>query len=152
MIRTRQTRNLAACRTWEGRGFQKYVEQTGSERHQNSMPAPLVNIDRQTPMFLPCGLREWVPTDRRVHFILDAVEQLPTAHFHVNDRGTGSQHIRPGCCRGCSTPPAALALERSNRRPTATWRCDIFAPITISIMIRFARSSWRTRSRSRPPL
>ena len=60
------------------------------------MPARLVNIDRQTPMFLPCDLREWVPSDHIVHFILDAVEQMPTAHFHVNDRGTGSQQYPPG--------------------------------------------------------
>ena len=60
------------------------------------MPARLVNIDRQTPMFLPCDLREWVPADHIVHFILDAVEQIPTAHFHVNDRGTGSEQYPPG--------------------------------------------------------
>src|SRR5260370_3712107 len=60
------------------------------------MPALLVNIDRQTPMFLPCDLREWVPSDHIVHFILDAVEQLPTAHFHVKVRGSGSEQYPPG--------------------------------------------------------
>ena len=60
------------------------------------MPARLVNIDRQTPMFLPCDLREWVPSDHIVHFILDAVEQIPTEHFHINHRGTGSEQYPPG--------------------------------------------------------
>jgi len=60
------------------------------------MPARFVNIDRQTPMFLPCDLRQWVPEGHIVHFILDAVEQLPTAHFHVNHRGTGSEQYPPG--------------------------------------------------------
>ena len=60
------------------------------------MPARFVNIDRQTPMFLPCDLREWVPSGHIVHFILDAVEQIPTAHLHVNDRGTGSEQYPPG--------------------------------------------------------
>ena len=60
------------------------------------MPARLVNIDRQTPMFLPCDLREWVPSDHIVHFILDAVEQIPTEHFHLNHRGTGSEQYPPG--------------------------------------------------------
>jgi transposase len=46
-------------------------------------------------MFLPCDLREWVPADHIVHFILDAVEQIPTAHFKVNDRGTGSEQYPP---------------------------------------------------------
>lgn len=59
------------------------------------MPARLVNIDRQTPMFLPCDLREWVRSEHIVHFILDAVEQIPTAHFHVNHRGTGSEQYPP---------------------------------------------------------
>jgi len=59
------------------------------------MPARFVNLDRQTPMFLPCDLREWVPAGHVVHFILDAVEQIPTAHFHVNDRGTGSEQYPP---------------------------------------------------------
>src|SRR5712664_1994549 len=60
------------------------------------MAARFVNMDRQTPMFLPCDLREWVPDDYIVHFILDAVDQIPTAHFQVNDRGTGSQQYPPG--------------------------------------------------------
>ena len=59
------------------------------------MAARLINLDRQTPMFLPCDLREWVPQDHIVHFILDAVEQIPTGHFQVNDRGTGSEQYPP---------------------------------------------------------
>src|SRR5258706_14492570 len=60
-----------------------------------TMAARFVNLDRQTPMFLPCDLREWVPPDHIVHFILDAVEQIPTAHFHLNERGTGSEQYPP---------------------------------------------------------
>jgi transposase len=59
------------------------------------MAARFVNLDRQTPMFLPCDLREWVPGDHIVHFIVDAVEQIPTGHFVVNDRGTGSEQYPP---------------------------------------------------------
>jgi transposase len=59
------------------------------------MAARLINLDRQTPMFLPCDLREWVPQEHIVHFILDAVEQIPTGHFQVNDRGTGSEQYPP---------------------------------------------------------
>lgn len=60
------------------------------------MATRFVNLDRQTPMFLPCDLREWVPEGQIVHFILDAVEQIPTGHFHVNHRGTGSEQYPPG--------------------------------------------------------
>jgi len=59
------------------------------------MAARFVNLDRQTPMLLPCDLREWVPEGHIVHFILDAVDQIPTNHFQVNDRGTGSQQYPP---------------------------------------------------------
>jgi len=59
------------------------------------MAARFVDIDRQTPMFLPCDLRDWLPADHIVHFILDAVEQLPLNHFHVNARGTGSAQYPP---------------------------------------------------------
>jgi len=59
------------------------------------MAARFINLDRQTPMFLPFDLREWVPDDHLVHFILDAVEQIPTDHFRVNDRGTGSEQFPP---------------------------------------------------------
>src|SRR5260221_10739794 len=60
-----------------------------------TMAARFINLDRETPMFLPCDLREWVPQNHIVHFILDAVEQIPTAQFQVNDRGTGSEQYPP---------------------------------------------------------
>ena len=59
------------------------------------MSARFVNLDRQTPMFLPCDLREWVPAGHVVHFILEAVEQLPVSHFRVNHRGTGDAQYPP---------------------------------------------------------
>jgi transposase len=60
------------------------------------MAARFVNLDRLTPMFLPCDLRDWVPADHIVHFILEAVEQIPTEHFQVNHRGSGSEQYPPG--------------------------------------------------------
>jgi transposase len=59
------------------------------------MPARFINLDRQTPMLLPCDLRDWLPAEHLIHFILDAVEQIPTAHFRVNHRGTGSEQYPP---------------------------------------------------------
>ena len=35
---------------------------------------------------------ERVPAGHIVHFILDAVEQLPITDFRVNERGSGSEH------------------------------------------------------------
>lgn len=59
------------------------------------MAARFVNLDRATPMFLPCDLRAWLPADHLVHLILDAVDQIPTGHFRVNHRGTGSEQYPP---------------------------------------------------------
>ena len=59
------------------------------------MPARFVDLDRQTPMFLPYDLRDWVPASPIVHFILDAVEQLPMTNFGVNERGSGSEQYPP---------------------------------------------------------
>ena len=59
------------------------------------MSARFVIIDRQTPMFLPCDLRQWVPESHLVHFILEAVDQMPIAPFHVNHHGTGSPQFPP---------------------------------------------------------
>jgi len=38
---------------------------------------------------------ERVPGSHIVHFIMDAVEQLPITDFRVNDRGTGSEQYPP---------------------------------------------------------
>ncbi len=59
------------------------------------MAARFINLDRQTPMFLPCDLRDWVPGGHIVHFILEAVEQIPTDQFRVNHRGSGSEQYPP---------------------------------------------------------
>jgi hypothetical protein len=39
----------------------------------------LVNVDRETPMLLPADLREWVPADDLVHFVISAVETMMLA-------------------------------------------------------------------------
>ena len=41
-------------------------------------------------MLLPHDLRDWVPVDDPVHFIVEFVEQMPASAFHFNERGTGS--------------------------------------------------------------
>ena len=59
------------------------------------MGAQFVTIDRETLMLLPPDLREWVPEDSMVHFIIDAVESLGIQGFSVNERGSGSPQYPP---------------------------------------------------------
>ncbi len=60
-----------------------------------SMGAKFVNIDRDTPMLLPPDLRDWLPEDHMVHFILEVVQTMDLSGFSVNVRGTGSKQYRP---------------------------------------------------------
>ena len=59
------------------------------------MAARLKNLDRDTPMLMPPDLRDWVPGDHIVHFIIDAVDLLPREYFLLNHRGTGDEQYPP---------------------------------------------------------
>jgi hypothetical protein len=59
------------------------------------MPARFVNIDHDTPLLLPPDLRQWVPPDPLVHFIMDAVGELDLRGARVNERGTGDAQYPP---------------------------------------------------------
>jgi len=53
------------------------------------------NLDRDTPLLLPPNLRDWLPDDHLVHFVLDAVAALDLRGFRVNTRGTGDEQFPP---------------------------------------------------------
>jgi transposase len=59
------------------------------------MPARLVNIDRDTPLLLPPDLRQWVPQEHLVHYLIDLVYELPLTALRVNERGTGKEQFPP---------------------------------------------------------
>lgn len=59
------------------------------------MARRLVNVDRDTPLLLPPDLRQWVPEDDMVHFVLQAVEQMTLSTLKTNRRGSGSEQYPP---------------------------------------------------------
>ena len=59
------------------------------------MVPKFINIDRDTPMLLPPDLRDWLPEDHMVHFILEVVQTMDVSGFSVNVRGTGSNQYPP---------------------------------------------------------
>lgn len=59
------------------------------------MATRLVNIDRDTALLLPPDMREWVPADHLVHFVLDAVEALDLSGVRINVRGSGDAQYPP---------------------------------------------------------
>ena len=56
----------------------------------------LVQVDSQTPFLMPQDLKDWLPKNHIVHFIIDAVEAVsPKVSFHLNKRGSGSKQFNP---------------------------------------------------------
>ena len=45
-------------------------------------------------------MRQWVPKDDLVHFIMDAVEELDLRAARVNQRGTGEEQYPPAMMLG----------------------------------------------------
>src|SRR5882757_9757696 len=64
------------------------------------MSARFVDVDRNTPMLLPQDLRDWVPADDLVHFLVDALPLLDLSAARINHRGTGSEQYPPGMMLG----------------------------------------------------
>jgi len=86
------------------------------------MSATYILIDRKTPMLLPPDLREWVAPDDMVHFVIEAVEGLPTKHFAVNRRGTGSPQYPPPTLLALVIYCYANGIFSSRRIEAATYR------------------------------
>jgi transposase len=59
------------------------------------MSRKFVIANRNQPLLLPVDLREWVPSDDLVHFVIEAVESLDLSVFKVNERGSGSAQYPP---------------------------------------------------------
>jgi transposase len=59
------------------------------------MSARLVNIDRETPMLFPVDMREWLPENHLVHFVVDAVGVLSIPSFKINNSGSGDEQYPP---------------------------------------------------------
>ena len=85
------------------------------------MATRFVVIDRDTPLLLPPNLRDWVPTDHLVHFILDAVDVLDLRQVKVNTRGTGSEQYPPPMLLGLLIYSYATGTFGSRRIEQSTY-------------------------------
>ena len=74
------------------------------------------------PMLLPPDLREWVPEDDLVHFVIEAIERMPVATFHFNERGTGSEQYSPRMMLTLLVYCYANGIFSSRRIERATYR------------------------------
>ena len=80
-----------------------------------------VNIDRDTPLLLPPDLRDWVPADHLVHFVIDAVAELDLSAAAVNERGTGSEQYPPGLLLGLLVYSYATGVFSSRQIERTTY-------------------------------
>lgn len=89
------------------------------------MSTRYITVDRQTPMLLPCDLRDWVPDDDMVHFVIAAVEGLKLEGFRVNSRGSGSEQYPPHMMLSlliycyCNGLFSSRRIERATHRDVA---------------------------------
>lgn len=78
--------------------------------------------DRTQALLLPPDLREWVPEDDLVHFVIEAVERLPIARFKVNGKGTGKAQYHPPMMLALLIYCYANGVFSSRRVERATYR------------------------------
>src|SRR6516165_3529044 len=81
-----------------------------------------VEVDRNTPLLLPADMRDWVPEDDLVHFVLEAVKSLPTTEFVVNERGSGYAQYPPSMMLALLIYCYANGIFSSRRIERATYR------------------------------
>jgi transposase len=81
-------------------------------------------VHRDMPMLLPPDLRDWVPADDLVHFVIEAVDRMPIAAdtFHINHRGTGSPQYPPRMMLALLIYCYANGIFGSRRIERATFR------------------------------
>jgi transposase len=86
------------------------------------MAERFVEVDRNTPMLLPADLRDWVPEDDVVHFVIEAVGALPMGEFVVNERGTGYRQYPPSMMLALLIYCYANGIFASRRIERASYR------------------------------
>lgn len=84
------------------------------------MAARFVIIDHDTPLLLPPDVRQWVPPQHLVHFVMDAVAELDLRPARVNERGTGDAQYPPAMMLGLLIYSYATGLFSSRQIERAT--------------------------------
>ncbi len=86
------------------------------------MATRFVNVDRNTPMLLPPDLREWVPDEDMVHFVIEAVTGMNLPSLKINRRGCGSEQYPPKMMLQLLIYCYANGIFSSRRIERATYR------------------------------
>ena len=73
-------------------------------------------------MLLPVDMREWVPDDDMVHFVIGAVEEMDLREAQVNERGTGSAQYPPAMMTALLIYCYAQGIFSSRKIERASYR------------------------------
>jgi transposase len=86
------------------------------------MSKKFVNVSHSQQLLLPPDLRDWVPEDDLVHFVIAAVDGMDLSSFVVNERGTGSPQYPPHMMLSLLIFCYANGIFSSRRIERATYR------------------------------
>ncbi len=86
------------------------------------MSSRFVSINRNQSLLLPPDLRDWIPQDDLVHFVIEAVEGLDLSAFKVNMKGCGSAQYPPHMMLSLLIYCYANGVFSSRRIERATYR------------------------------
>jgi transposase len=81
-----------------------------------------VQANRDQMSLLPYDLRDWIPEDDFVHFVIEATEGMPVEKFDVNVRGSGDAQYHPHLMLGLLIYCYANGVFGSRRIERATYR------------------------------
>ena len=82
----------------------------------------LAGRDASQPHLLPPDIRDWAPEDDPAHFVLEAVERVPTGAFQADERGAGSARRHPRTMLALLACRHANGMSGSRRTGRATRR------------------------------
>jgi len=86
------------------------------------MSTRFVSVDRNQALLLPPDLRDWIPKDDLVHFVIEAVQGLDLRTFKVNVKGSGSAQYPPHMMLSLLVYCYANGIFSSRRIEWATYR------------------------------
>ena len=86
------------------------------------MSTRFIPIDHNQPLLLAPDLRDWIPDDDLVHFVIEAVNGLDLNVFKVNVKGSGSAQYPPHVMLALLIYCYANGIFSSRRIERATYR------------------------------
>jgi transposase len=86
------------------------------------MSTRFVSVDRNQSLLLPPDLRDWVPEDDMVNFVIEAVDGVELSAFKVNVKGSGSAQYPPHMMLSLLIYCYANGIFSSRRIERATYR------------------------------